>query len=710
MGGDSNPHNLKESTMTKIKQRKSKPTQTHRLGVKGRLFLAFFVVSALAISTSGISVIAFNRFGVAMDQVAADQMPSLETALTLSRSSEQLVSTLPILVAANNDAERKERLGITGIRLETLARDLINLKKFGFDQETVKRIDTIVASMGSRVSALGNLIGKRLTIKSKISEGESVSREAAGRLQATLTQASSNAANSNALPTIAQIKTLTGTIGQLQSDVLRETDPSMLELWPMQFMVSSMEMTTLIDELPRDLKLKITEPSQQILELGNSETGLSIVRKELLATEQEIKKSLGASRSDAKLLIGEVDALVEAAKQGVSAANHQTRNLVSKSTNIVTAMAVISLLVSVLIAVFYVGKNVIRRLNELHLNMKNVASGKLDAEVVVRGNDEISTMMNALQVFRDNALEKQRMEIEEKERERQVAEQRVKEIMDIAARIETEMQTVVQAVSVSNDQMKDISSSMGVNANAMADQSTSVATASGEVSSNVSTVASAAEQLAASISEIMDQVSQVATISGTAQSQAEVTNAAVVTLNQRAMRIDEVVSLISEIANKTRRLALNATIEAARAGEAGRGFSVVAEEVRGLADQTAQATNEISEQIEGMQRSSSTMTEEIERIVTTMRNMNEFSAAVATSIDQQRVATNEISNSAQAAADYTQSVCTNISSVAKQSSLTEELSSDVSQAAERSAEEINQLEFRLSHVLNDLRASAVAVG
>ncbi len=695
--------------MSKTKSGKTNTNRAHRLGVKGRLFLAFFVVSALAIATSGVSVISFNRFGTAMDQVTANQLPSLETALTLSRSSEQLVSTLPTLVAANNDAERKERLEVSGGRLATLARDLVNLKKFDFDPEVVGRIDSIVKSTDDRVSTLGLLIGQRLTIKSKISANESISREAVGRLQATLTQASGNAINSDVVPVINQIRALTGTLSQLQSDVMRETDPSMLELWPMLFMASSMEMTTLIEGLPESLKNKIGEPSQQILDLGNAETGLSIIRKEMLAVELRIKNVLGESRMAAGQLIDEVDGLVEAAKQKVSAANQQTRSLVSKSTNIVTSMAVISFVVSIIIAVFYVGRNVIRRLSELHLSMNDVASGNLDPEIIVRGNDEISLMMKALQVFRDNALEKRKTEVEEKEREKKTEEQRVSVIMEIAARVEEEMRTVVKAVSSSNTQMKEISSSMGVNANAMADQSTSVATASGEVSSNVSTVASAAEELAASISEIMGQIRQVAKISGNAQSQAELTNAAVVALNERALRINQVVNLISDIANKTRRLALNATIEAARAGEAGRGFSVVADEVRGLADQTAAATNEISAQIDGMQQSSSTMTTEIEGIVKTMRNMNEFSAAVASSIDQQRVATNEISSSAQAAADYSQSVCTNISSVAEQSSLTEELSSDVTRAAERSAEEISQLEFRLSHVLNDLRTSAVAV-
>ena len=104
-----------------------------------------------------------------------------------------------------------------------------------------------------------------------------------------------------------------------------------------------------------------------------------------------------------------------------------------------------------------------------------------------------------------------------------------------------------------------------------------------------------------SIAEISRQVQELNRIAGEAVNQAEVTNARINELSKAALRIGDVVNLITTIAEQTNLLALNATIEAARAGDSGRGFAVVAQEVKALAAQTAKATNEISSQIAGMQ-------------------------------------------------------------------------------------------------------------
>lgn len=179
---------------------------------------------------------------------------------------------------------------------------------------------------------------------------------------------------------------------------------------------------------------------------------------------------------------------------------------------------------------------------------------------------------------------------------------------------------------------------------------TSAASASTQTSSNMQAVASGAEELAASVGEISRQSADALTISLQAVKQANETSAIVSGLAVAAQKIGDVVKLINNIAEQTNLLALNATIEAARAGEAGRGFAVVASEVKSLATQTAKATDEISAQIAEVQGTTTSAVNVIEAITQTISRVNEISAAIAASVEEQAAVTQSISENMQVAA------------------------------------------------------------
>ena len=165
------------------------------------------------------------------------------------------------------------------------------------------------------------------------------------------------------------------------------------------------------------------------------------------------------------------------------------------------------------------------------------------------------------------------------------------------------------------------------------------------------TAAIAADELSSSIAEIGRRLNQTTDVVRVAVEEAQITNQDIGALAQGARKIGDVTKLIRNIAGQTNLLALNATIEAARAGEAGRGFAVVASEVKSLAVQTAKATEDISSQILEVQNSTDKAVEAIGRIVHRMREINEYTSAVAISVEQQNSATAEISQNVTGAAD-----------------------------------------------------------
>src|SRR5207253_10906343 len=131
-------------------------------------------------------------------------------------------------------------------------------------------------------------------------------------------------------------------------------------------------------------------------------------------------------------------------------------------------------------------------------------------------------------------------------------------------------------------------------------------------------------------------------------------------LSSAASRIGDVVKMITAIAEQTNLLALNATIEAARAGEAGRGFAVVASEVKALASQTAKATDEIGTQIAAMQTATQDSVGAIKEIGGTIGRIAEIATTIAAAVEEQGATTQEIARNVQQAAHGTSEVAGSI--------------------------------------------------
>jgi len=328
------------------------------------------------------------------------------------------------------------------------------------------------------------------------------------------------------------------------------------------------------------------------------------------------------------------------------------------------ALAACSILVTTFVGWYLVG-GISRPLTRMTGIMKALSTGNLETEVPDRGRgDEIGEMAKSVQVFKENAIERERLQAQQAEeqvaKERR-AEQVKKLIVDFQGGITESLGSLGSAVT----EMQNTAETMSATAEETSRQSAAVAAASEQASSNVQTVATAAEELATSVQEIGRQVSESSNIANHASAQARKTNEQVEGLVEAAQKIGAVVSMISDIAEQTNLLALNATIEAARAGEAGKGFAVVANEVKSLATQTAKATDEIGQQITGIQNATTDAVTAIRTIVETIERINEIASGIASAVEEQGAATQEISRNVAEASSGTQEVATNVSGVSQ---------------------------------------------
>ncbi len=216
-----------------------------------------------------------------------------------------------------------------------------------------------------------------------------------------------------------------------------------------------------------------------------------------------------------------------------------------------------------------------------------------------------------------------------------------------------QVEQLLSSVSDSAAAMRSTASMLFGSSDQTSQRAESAVQAFHEASGNVETAAVAAEELSHSIAEISRQLGNTSKIVELATSEARATDGEIAGLASGAQQIGDVVKLISNIAGQTNLLALNATIEAARAGEAGKGFAVVASEVKSLAVQTAKATEEIANHILGVQNSTTGAVEAIRQIAARMQEINQYTTAVAASVEQQNAATGEISHNVASAAKGT---------------------------------------------------------
>ncbi|MBK4718245.1 HAMP domain-containing protein [Azospirillum sp. YIM DDC1] len=447
------------------------------------------------------------------------------------------------------------------------------------------------------------------------------------------------------------------------------------------------EEQSLVDQIKPDMA-KADILIERLIGILSDKDGRALdgfVRKELYQTIDPVTDRIG-------LLI---DLQVRVAGESYEAAQR------THGTASVTAWTLLAVgIAMVVLGMTVVVRRVVGPVGRLTAAMRRIADGDYAEPVPGSGgHDEIGAMARAVEVFKANGLENQRMR-QEQERQREQAEIAKRDALEnMAQTVERETRNAVDRVAERTGQMEGNAAAMARSADAVGTNSQSVAAAAEQALRNAQTVAAASEELAASIREIGTQVAQASSITRIAVERGDQARGTIQSLSDAVQKIGDVAQLIQNIASQTNLLALNATIEAARAGEAGKGFAVVASEVKNLANQTAQATEDIATQIGEIQAATGGAVAAVSTITDSITEVDQVAAAIAAAMEEQAAATQEISRNVNQTADAAREVSHRIAEVSSEAKATGDRAADVRAIADDVSGSIDELRGILVRVV-----------
>ncbi len=683
------------------------------LGIQGRLMASFALVLVLAGISSVVSWVSFGNSRDLVADITNNSLPSIIRQMELAMNGVGLAAQAPVLAASRNDDE----LAQTEARLDQLIRDArLRLKDIAKanpepvmidisapalpdveatpneassdvsshdEPELVDAVATLTAQLDdivARRETLRDLTTRRLEIEKRrgdltldmvfaytdLSEflnplvevvdldvSRGISRISNGNSDATATLEETIAFSQ----LIAEIRANVNlAFGMLTAAIAVPEGEAMDEVRN-QWSWAELRITDALEELPdNDDGTRIRDLGKALLAYGAGGNSVFDLRETEWDNQYRSEETLEATLASAEALSRSIALMVNAKRIAVDANATDALSQVVRDQRLIAIIGVAVLVISLLILIFYVRGNLIKRLLRVIDGMRRVANGDLSTEVKDSGHDEIGRMAEILGQFRETSLAARQAE-EKVSHERKHAEtERRRAMLDLADAFEASIMQVAEGVAREAENIQTTSSQVRDRAQVASSNATGVASASEEISINMASVSDATQSLSERVRDTGNRAQKSVGAATHAVEAAQRTNATMQELETGAQEIGEILNLIQDIAAQTNLLALNATIEAARAGEAGKGFAVVAQEVKNLANQTGSATDRIAGRITEIQSTTGVAVQSIAGIrdsITdihgTVGEMSEaiieqqaFVAEIASNVEQSAIAAGEM--------------------------------------------------------------------
>jgi methyl-accepting chemotaxis protein len=714
-------------------QKSSRLAGHHQFGIRAKLFLAFAAVSGTTVVAGVAGWLMFAQVRELFHDVSGRNIPEIIATLGLQTETQTLAASAPAMLAVQSQDQRTSELAALKARQQNITQRLDAISGLNSDSQAADNLKALNAAINAKLAALDGVVDERLKLSARSDE----IRKGAVGAQAKI--------NEVLLPALEQAQQDVMMVSMTAGGDANQSTMTLLKLVSREVPVSQgfADLVGLVnrgagaldraaaaatvddvngfeksfkDNAERvDEKLDIVDnlkPTNGLraaieawLAKGTGDGSIFENRRKELVAQQSGEKLLGETRTVTENLAAEVAAQVKSMNDRTRDATDRSDQAITFGTLTMLLIATAAVVGAFLVVWLYIGRNLVARLVGLEQTMTRLAGGDLSAEITAkRSKDEIGQMADALAIFREGIV-KANAAAAEQASEQQAKQRHAAAIDSLTREFNDDADKALASVSAATAHMKESAEKMSRVASDAKLQTSAVTSASAQAASNVQTVAAATEELASSINEISRQVGESARIASEVVDQIAQSEATVTDLAQAANRIGEVVSLINTIAEQTNLLALNATIEAARAGEAGRGFAVVASEVKSLANQTAKATEGITSQVAAIQGSTREAVDTIKGIGEIIQQMAEIATSVASAVNQQGAATAEIARNVQQAAAGTREVSANIAGVSAAADESGKTAEDVLASTARLTAESEALSGHVGRFLAGIKAA-----